>query len=352
MTRAQLAVPVVAALLGAAVSAAVIAASGDGAGALSREQGLVDLGQGEAMSSAEIYERAAPGVVYVRARTVQPGAGAFQAETGNSDLASSTGSGFVLDEDGRVLTSAHVVSGVTSLQVSFADGQTTSAQVVAKDEGTDLAVLEVPPDGLDLRPLELGDSSRIVPGDQVVAIANPTGFQATAGTGRVSATGHRVEAPGGYLIDGVLETDAVIEPASSGGPLLGPDGRVVGIVSRLGSAPPFAIPSNLARDVLAQLEEGHKVIRPYLGLHGRTVEGGVLVDRIDAGSPADAAGLHVDDVIEAVDGQPVSDSVDVLAEVEEREPGDTLELRVLRDGSRGDVSVRLTERPVTLPLGR
>jgi S1-C subfamily serine protease len=351
MKRAQLAVPVVAALLGAAASAAVIAASDDGAGALTRQQGLVDLGQGEALTSTEIYERAAPGVVYVRARTVQPGAGAFQAETG-SELANSTGSGFVLDEDGRVLTSAHVVSGVTAVQVSFADGRSAAAEVVAKDEGTDLAVLEVPPDGLELRPLKLGDSSGVMPGDQVVAMGNPTGFQATAGTGRVSATGRSVEAPGGYLIEGVLQTDAVIEPASSGGPLLGPDGRVVGIVSRIGSAPPFAIPSNLARDVLADLEEAHKVIRPYLGLHGTTVEGGVLVDRIDADSPADAAGLHVDDVIEAVDGQPVGASVDLLAEVEEREPGDTLELRVLRDGARGDVSVRLVERPATLPLGR
>jgi len=351
MKRAQLAVPLIAALLGGTVTAAAIRASDDGAGAVSRQQGLVDLGAGEALTSTEIYERAAPSVVYVRARTVQPGAGAFRAEAG-SELAISTGSGFVLDEDGRVLTSAHVVSGVTALEVSFADGATAPAQVVAKDEGTDLAVLEVATEGLDLRPLELGDSSRVVRGDQVVAIGNPTGIQVTAGTGRISGVGRRVEAPGGFLIDGVLQTDAVIEPAGSGGPLLGPDGRVVGIVSRLGSAPPFAIPSNLVRDVLAELEEDHKVIRPYLGLDGRTVEGGVLVDRIDANSPADAAGLHVDDVIEAVDGQPVSTSVDLFAEVDEREPGETIELRVLRDGSRGDVSVRLFARPATLPLGR
>jgi S1-C subfamily serine protease len=351
MKRAQLAAPVVAALLGSAVTAALLVANGQGPGALARQQGLLDAGQGEAMSSTEIYERAAPSVVYVRARTVQPAADAFRAEAG-SELASSTGSGFVLDEDGRVLTSAHVVSGVTSLDVTFADGRTAPAQVIAKDEGTDLAVLAVVPEGLDLRPLELGDSSSVAPGDQVVAMGNPTGFQATAGTGRVAATGRRVEAPGGYLIDGVLQTDAVIEPASSGGPLLGADGRVVGIISRIGSAPAFAVPSNLARDVLADLEDAHKVIRPYLGLHGRTVEGGVLVDRVDVNSPADLAGLHVDDVVEAVDGEPASTSVALLAEVEEREPGDTLELRVLRDGSRGDVTVRLAERPATLPMGR
>lgn len=350
MKRAQLAVPVVAALLGAAATAVVVTATDDGAGALSR-QGLVDVGRGQAMSSTEIYDRAAPSVVFISARTVQPGAAAFSADTGG-DLTTSTGSGFVIDDDGRILTSAHVVSGVTAVQVTVDGSAPVAAQILGKDEGSDLAVLKVPTDGLDLRPLELGDSSTVAPGDQVVAVSNPTGLRATAGTGRVSAVGRRVEAPGGYLIDGVLQTDAVIEPASSGGPLIGPDGQVVGIVSRLGSGTPFAIPSNLAHDVLAELEDAHKVLRPYLGLHGRTVEGGVLVDRIDVGSPADAAGLHVDDVIESVDGQRVGASVDVLAAVEEHEVGDTLELRVLRDGARGDVSVRLVERPATLPLGR
>ncbi len=351
MNRTQLAVPVVAALLGGAVTAGVIAAGGSGTGAIARQQGLVDLGEGDAMTSTEIYDQAAPGVVHVSAHTVQPGAAAFSSESGG-ELTISTGSGFVLDEDGRVLTNAHVVSGVTDVQVTFEDGLHASARVVGKDEGTDLAVLQVPTEGLDLRPLELGDSSAIVPGDQVVAVSNPTGFRAAAGTGRVSATGRRIEAPGGYLIDDVLQTDAAIEPASSGGPLLGPDGRVVGIVSRLGSGPQFAIPSNVARDVLADLEEGHKVIRPYLGMRGRTVEGGVVLHRIDPGSPADAAGLHEGDVVETVDGRRMTASVDLLAEVEKRDPGDTMELSVLRDGAQGEVTVRLSERPATLPAGR
>lgn len=351
MKRTQLAVPVVAALLGGAVTAGVIAAGAGGPGAVARQQGLADLGEGGAMTSTEIYDRAAPGVVFVSARTVQPGAAAFSAET-SGELSRSTGSGFVIDEDGRVLTNAHVVSGVTAVDVTFEDGRTAPAMVVGKDEGTDLAVLRVPTDGIDLRPLELGDSSRIVPGDQVVALGNPTGLQATAGTGRISAVGRRIESPGGYLIDDVLETDAAIEPSSSGGPLLGPDGRVVGVVSRLGSGTPFAIPSDAVREVLADLEEGHKVIRPYLGLHGHTVAGGVVVDRIDETSPADVAGLHEGDVVEAVDGRAVSASVELLAEVEKHEPGDTMELSVLRDGARGDVSVRLVERPATLPAGR
>src|SRR6185503_19981441 len=112
-----------------------------------------------------------------------PGATAFESDSG-SELALSTGSGFVLDKDGQVLTNAHVISGVTSVSVTFADGRTAAAHVVGKDEQTELAVLAVDPDGLDLRPLEVGDSSAVQPGDQVVAVGNPNGIQPGAGTGR------------------------------------------------------------------------------------------------------------------------------------------------------------------------
>ena len=180
MKRAQLAVPVVAALLGGAVTAAVIAASGDGAGALARQQGLVDLGQGEAMSSTEIYDRAAAERrVYISARTVQPGAAAFSRRDGRraGDL---DGVG-LRDRRGRPRADQrprrqrrHRREGHRSTTAAR-----LAAQVVGKDEGTDLAVLEVPTDGLDLRPLELGDSSTVAPGDQVVAVSNPTGLRAT-----------------------------------------------------------------------------------------------------------------------------------------------------------------------------
>jgi S1-C subfamily serine protease len=349
MSRRKLAVPVVAALLGGAVTAAVIAVSGGGSGALARQQGLLALGSAEHMTSSEIYDRAAPSVVYIRARSVQPG-GAFAAQA-DGDLALSTGSGFVIDDKGRVVTNAHVVSGVTDVQVTFADGRTVGAHVVGKDEGTDVAVLAVRPDGLDLRPLELGDSDTVRPGDQVVALGNPLGLQATAGTGRISATGSRVEAPGGYLIDDVMETDAVIEPATSGGPLIGDDGRVVGITSRLGPDTGFAVPANTVRDVLAQLEESHRIVRPYIGLRGRTADGGVRVQAVDSGGPCDRAGLHPGDLVEEIDGDEVSSFAALLAEVDRHDPGDTVELRVLRDGSRGDVTVRLQERPATIPAG-
>jgi S1-C subfamily serine protease len=351
MTRRQLAVPMVAALLGGAVTAAGMLAGANGTSAVGRQQGLLALDSGsETFSAAELYRRAAPSVVSISARTVQPGATAFQTATGG-EIGVSTGSGFVLDEDGRIVTNAHIVNGVTDVQVTFPDGQMVAAQVIGKDEETDLAVLRVAPDRLDLRPLELADSHAAQPGDRVVAVGNPTGLQAIAGTGRISAAERRVEAPGGYVIDGLLETDAVIEPATSGGPLLGADGRVVGITSRLGEDTGYAVPADVARDVLAELEDSHKVIRPWLGVRGREAPGGLAVIDVSAGGPADRASLHAGDVVQSIDGVEVRTFAELLDHVEQRSVGDTVQLQVLRSGAPLELSIRLDERPATLPAG-
>lgn len=350
MTRRQLAVPMLAALLGGAVTAAAMLAGSNGTGAVGRQQGLLALDAGERFSAAELYERAAPSVVSISARSVQPGAAAFQADTGG-ELGVSSGSGFVLDEDGRIVTNAHIVSGVTDVQVSFPNGQIVPAQVVGKDEETDIAVLRVRADQLDLRPLELGDSDSVRPGDRVVAVGNPSGLQATAGTGRISGAGRRVEVPGGYVIDDLLETDAVIEPATSGGPLLGADGRVVGITSRLTDDTAYAVPASVARSVLAQLEDGHKVIRPWLGITGRAAPEGVALSNVHVGGPADRAELQAGDVVQAIDGVQVRTLTGLLGEIDSRSVGDTVELAVLRGGVPMELTVRLEERPATVPAG-
>jgi putative serine protease PepD len=352
----QIAVPIVAAALGSAITAAAMVAGGGGSGAsLARQQGLVSAGSGDTMSASEIYDRAGPSVVFVRARSVQPSTGgtAFDSSAG-SEFNLSTGSGFVIGDNGRVLTNAHVVTGATTLEVTFPDGPTVAAHVLGKDEQTDIAVLAIDPSGLDLRPLELGDSSGVRPGEQVVAVGNPTGLQANAGTGRIAAAGREIEAPGGYLIRDVLETDAAIEPATSGGPLVGPDGRVVGIMSRLpgedGQAG-FAIPSNTARDVVDKIEEAGKVIRPYIGLRGTATSGGVQVSYIAPGGPAERAGVHVGDVVETIDGRPVNTLAGLFGEIDGHTPGQSVELGVLRDGSRGGITVELAERPATVAAG-
>ena len=350
MTRRQLAVPVVAALLGSAVTAAVMLAGGNGTGTIANQQGLLSLEPGERLSSTEIYERAKLGVVAVRANSVQPAAAAFQADPAG-DFNVTTGSGFVLDDDGRIVTNAHVVSGVTAVQVTFPDGPTVAATVVGKDEETDLAVLSVAPEGLDLHPLELGDSEVVEPGDRVLAIGNPTGSGATAGSGQIAAEGARVEVPGGYVIDDLFETDAVIEPASSGGPLVGSDGRVIGITARLENDTGYAVPANVARDVLAQLEENHKVVRPFVGARGRSVRDGVELTGLHEDGPAARAGLQAGDVVMTIDGVEVRTFGGLLAEVERHAVGDSVELEVERDGAPLDVTVPLEERPATLPAG-
>jgi S1-C subfamily serine protease len=350
-------VPLVAAVLGSAITAAaMIAGGGNGSASLASRQGLLPVGGDGRLSSNEIYDRAAPSVVYVRARSVQPTSGgtAFDSATG-SEFNLSTGSGFVIDGDGHVVTNAHVVSGVTAVQVTFQDGPTVEAHVIGKDEQTDIAVLAMdPPADVDLRPLEFGDSTAVRPGDQVVAIGNPNGMQTNAGSGRIAAAGQRVEAPGGYLIDGVFETDAVIEPASSGGPLLGADGRVVGVTFRLpgeGGRSGYAVPANTARDVVGKLEEAGKVVRPYIGLRGTPVGGGVQVTHVYADGPAAQSGIQVGDVIESIDGRPATTLGELFGEVDDHSPGQSVELGVLRDGSRGEVKVRLLERPATMQSG-
>jgi S1-C subfamily serine protease len=349
MTTRQVAVPLVAAVLGSAITAAALLAGGSTNSRITG-QGLLASSTPSELSTTEIYDRAAPSVVFIRAQTVKPGATAFDAQTG-SELALSTGSGFVLDEDGHVLTNAHVISGVTSVSVTFTNGHTVAAHVVGKDEETDLAVLAVNPSGLDLRPLELGDSSSVRPGDQVVAVGNPNGIQPGAGTGRIDAADQRIEAPDGYVISGVFATDAVIEPASSGGPLMGADGRVVGITSRMDGTSAFAVPANTVRSVVQELESAGKVIRPYIGLKGIAAAGGVRVTSVHPDGPADRAGIQDGDLIESIDDKPATSYPDLLTGVASKAPGDTVKLSVLRNGTRGDVTITLEQRPATLPSG-
>jgi S1-C subfamily serine protease len=344
-------VPLVAAALGSGITAAAMVTRDQSGPAISSQQGLLTSSPDTRLNADEIYDNVAPSVVSVSASAVA-GPSAFDAQAGGGgQLDVASGSGFVLDRDGKIVTSAHVISGVTAVTVTFADTPPVPAHVIGKDEESDIAVLAVDPTGLDLHPLELGDSNAVRPGDQVIAVANPTGVRATAGTGRIAAAGQSVEAPGGYLIDGVFATDAVIEPASSGGPLLAADGRVVGITSRIAGSTGFAVPSNTAREVLTQIEQGTKIVRPYIGLTGIATDSGLQVTDVYPEGPADLAGVQVDDLVETIDGRPVRSLTDLLSEVERHVPGDAVTLSVMRSGTRGDVTVRLAQRPATLAAG-
>jgi serine protease Do len=374
VTRVQLVQCLIAALLGGGITAGLMAAGGTGSGSGIREQGLLATSSAdERLTAQEIYDQAGPAVVHIRARSLQPGASPFDVDS-RPGQGIATGSGFVIDDEGRVLTNAHVVSGATDVQVTFPELfpnlRPIPARVVGKDEETDLALLAVDIEGIDIEPLELGDSDEVRTGDRAVALGNPSGLETIAGTGIVSGPSERVQTPSGYVLDDVIRTDAVIEPGTSGGPLVGPDGRVIGITSRIEDFDDpigFAVPANTVKDVLARLEEeGFTPVRPYLGVRGRTIEpaqpapdgdgtSGVLVLGVDPGSPAEQAGLRGQeggsDVIESIDGRPVRRLDELLSEVARRAPGDTVELGVLRDGSRSEMPVTLAERPATLPSG-
>ena len=237
-------------------------------------------------------------MVFVRARSVQATQSPFDVFPRQQDNIS-TGSGFVLDEKGHILTNAHVVASSLDVRVSFSDHRTVAARVFGKDPDTDLAVLSVNPKEVDLHPLALGDSTAVRVGDPTVAIGNPFGLERTLTTGVVSALQRRITAPSGFAIEHVIQTDAAINPGNSGGPLLDAAGRVIGVNSQIATGGEgssgsvgigFAVPAATVRRVLPELERAGRVRRPFLGVAGRPAREGLLVEVVQAGTPAARAG--------------------------------------------------------------
>jgi S1-C subfamily serine protease len=325
----------------------------------------------------DIYGRAAPGVAYIEAQH------AAQAPSPLNPIpqggGTATGSGFVVDGDGHILTNAHVVAGAGEIDVKIGDQSPVPAKLVGRDPSTDLAVLQVDPDAVDLHPLGLADSSQARVGDPVVAIGNPFGLDRTATAGIVSAVQREIQAPNGFSISDAIQTDAPINPGNSGGPLLDANGRVIGVTSQIATGGGngsvgigFAVPSSTAHDVVQQLLDNGVVHHAYLGITGADidpqladalnlpVDQGALVEQVVSGGPADDAGIQEGDervavegqpilaggdVITAIDGETVTGMDDVAAAVNGKQVGDQLTLQLLRDGQRQDVTVTLGERP-------
>jgi putative serine protease PepD len=288
-----------------------------------------------------VYAAASPSVVSVR--------------TG-----SGSGTGFLVDRDGTIVTNAHVVGDADQVQVRFEDdGELHDAQVLGVDASTDLAALKVDASAAQgVRPLELADSDSVQVGDSAVAIGYPLGLDRTATAGIISGLEREIQAPNGFSIDKVIQTDAPINPGNSGGPLLDARGRVIGVNSQIATAGGsqgsvgigFAIPSNTVREVLPQLERGAAPEHAYLGLSTTTASGGgAEVAEATSGGPADRAGLRAGDVVTEVDGQRVEDPEDVADAIEDNSPGDHVSLTVNRNGSQETVEVTLGERPAQAP---
>jgi S1-C subfamily serine protease len=341
-------------------------------------------GAAKGLTAGEIYKRDAPGVVNVKAQIVQRVASPFDL-TPQEQRGEATGSGFVVDNNGDILTNAHVIEGASRVTVQFEDNKTTDAKVVGKDTSTDIALLRVDPKNVKLHPLALGNSGSVQVGDPTIAIGNPFGLDRTLTTGVVSALQRRIDAPNGFSIDHVIQTDAAINPGNSGGPLLDAAGRVIGINSQIATGGAgngnvgigFAVPINTAKRVVPQLKSSGTVQRAYLGITGLSidrslsrlnlnVDSGVLVQSVAPGSPAAKAGIKGGDtqanfdgsnialggdVLKKIDGRNIKSMDDVIAVVDAKKPGDTVRLDYLRNGKSQTATLKLTQRPSQAPQG-
>jgi serine protease Do len=283
-----------------------------------------------------------------------------------------TGSGFVFTEQGHIITNNHVVENATSVQVRFADGRVyDDAEIVGRDPNTDLAVVRIQPRGNErFHPMAIGDSDRLQVGDWVLALGNPLDLGFTVTAGIVSAKGRSlgiIQSQNDIGLESFIQTDAVINRGNSGGPLVDLLGRAVGvntaIVSPTGAyaGNGFAIPIALAEKAAQDIIQHGYVRRPMIGVQVQAVNeahaelygldriAGAVVIEMTEGAPAQQAGIRIEDVITAVDGEPVNSSIDLTARLARYQPGDRVALTVVRDRRAREVPVRLGEFPVEQP---
>ena len=330
-----------------------------------------------------IYREAAPGVVTIRS--------VFGSSGDLFSGGAAEGSGFVLNDDGEIVTNAHVVTEGQGSQreeadevyVQFADRNNVPAEIVGFDPYSDVALLKVEPAGLNLQPLELGDDRPLVPGVPVAAIGSPFSQESSLSTGIVSATYRPVQSLTDLQIDNAIQTDAAINPGNSGGPLLDGQARVLGINQQIqtesgaNDGVGFAVPVTAIKRSVEQLRETGDVSYAYIGVSTQDVypqlnerldlgtNAGAIIQTVQPDSPAEEAGLsrgdetvtfqanryRVGDVITAVDGQKIVDASDLASAILPLKPGDEITMTVYRDGESRDVEVTLAERPDVLQAG-
>jgi S1-C subfamily serine protease len=292
-----------------------------------------------------------------------------------------TGSGFVIDGEGHILTNNHVIEGASKVEVKLGESEKEyEAEVVGADPGTDIALLKVEAPSKELHPLTLGHSAEVEVGDPVVAIGNPFGLDRTVTSGIVSALQRQIQAPNGFSINHVIQTDAAINPGNSGGPLIDSGGAVIGINSQIATGGGgdgnvgigFAIPIDTIRAEISQLETKGEVEHAFLGISGGTitpelakalnlpVEQGVIVQQVVKKGPADKAGLEAGttsatingqevrlggDIITEANGKPVKGMEELVEVIQDSKPGDKLELKILRGGDEKTATVTLGTQP-------
>jgi S1-C subfamily serine protease len=303
-------------------------------------------------SVADIYEKVSGSVVFVSARGGD-GALPFDGQGGGK---AASGSGFVIDTAGHIVTNDHVVEDANKFTVRFGEeGDPIPAKLVGKDPSSDLAVLSIDPEAVKggLKPLQLASSKSLRPGEAAIAIGSPFGLSGTVTTGIISALNREIEAPNGFSIPGAVQTDAAINPGNSGGPLLDSAGRVIGVNSQIASSSGgntgvgFAVPVDSIRDVIPRLVKDGKIDRAYLGLASgeRPATPGALVGNVNPGTPAAEAGIKTGDLIVGFDGKTVRNPSELSLAVLTRKPGDVVKIELKRGGSTKTVTVKLGRRP-------
>jgi S1-C subfamily serine protease len=313
----------------------------------------------------KLYERVSPSAVYI-------------AITTGGLTGSGSGSGFVWDTEGHIVTNNHVVESASRIEVRFADDTTAEAELVGRDPDNDLAVIKVDVPAGRLHPVQLGDSDALQVGQLAIAIGNPFGFDQTMTTGIVSGLGRVVRQQSGFSLPQLIQTDAAINPGNSGGPLLDSHGRVIGVTTLIYSnsgsnaGVGFAVPVNTVKRVVPSLMTTGRYADPWLGIQGTSitsllaeelglaVEQGVLVQTVVQGGPAAKAGLQGGnrqvriedtfmatggDIILAIDGVSVQDMDDLIVYLADTSVGQRVTLTVLRNGRQQRIEVRLGERP-------
>jgi S1-C subfamily serine protease len=367
---AQAAVPTLTPVAGARIVVPTLAAAEPAAGGEARTAAT----QPDSNLLTALYDQVNPGVVNIAVFVQQGGT------TGQG-----AGSGFILDDQGHIVTNDHVVQEATSVIAVFHDGTQVEADIIGTDADSDLAVIQVPqlPDGA--HPLPLGDSDQVDEGQWAVAIGNPFAQQSSMTAGIISAKGRIIPSLSqGFSIPEAIQTDAAINPGNSGGPLLNLQGEVIGVNAQIrsggvaaNSGVGFAIPSNIVRRVVPVLIERGEYRWPWIGIQAPPggvnlliaqandlpTQRGAYIDEVIPDSPADDAGLQGStgttqlrglqvpvggDVIVEVDGQPIQDFADLLVEVAFRQPGDSMQVTILRDGQRRQLTVNLEARPAQL----
>ena len=364
------------AAIGAGGGAATYAALSPGGGTTVVRQVTVSgsepaASSSEPLSVSEIYDRSYKSVVEISVSSTSS-----DGPLGEPQTQSALGSGFVYDDQGHIVTNAHVVDGAQSVSVRFWDGSTHDATVVGTDPSTDLAVIKVDAPSSLLAPLALGESDAVTVGEPVVAIGSPFGLEETVTSGIVSALHRQMSSPNGFTIDDAIQTDAAINHGNSGGPLLDSQGKVIGVNSQIESESGgsdgvgFAIPASTVQSIASQLLATGSVEHAYLGVGVATIPDsalsqlglpqGVEITDVKSGTPAASAGLRaatgsetVDgqdfptggDVITAVDGKAITSGTDLQSAVDAKKPGETITVTYSRDGQSQTIEVTLGTRP-------